>query len=273
MARVYAFPGCQKYTQKRVIDAEAYLYLVHRIAKRVSKRVPMSVDFDDLIGAGTVGLMDAIEKYDWEKCDKFEPYAEIRIKGAIIDQLRAMDWVPRSVRKKANLVENARHEMTQILGREPDDSEMSRHLGMQEQAFRALLREAKAAAKHIRLDAANDGVRSLMVGYGDRKNAEEAVQKEEEKLILAQAIAELDDRAQKMLNLYFVDHLDLKSIGELFGISESRVCQINTQSMKTIRQRIRNGRYQSMAIQRKFTRNNMRDVNRNSSKYKLLRAL
>ncbi len=261
LGEVFAFPGYESQVQRQEIDAEAYLFLVHRVARKISKRLPMHIDFNDLIGAGTLGLMRAAQAYDVQKCDKFEPYAEIRIRGAIIDELRAMDWVPRSLRQKSRRVEQAKSDLHQQLGREPDEEELSRHLGLQGREFQRLLRQTRAAAAQQPISEFNEPATS------PDKNVDLCVARVEEKALLAKAIGTLQEREQQLLNMYYVDELSLKVIGETFGISESRVCQINTESIRKLRKRVPN-------IAREFhTKEPKRRSQRESSGYKLIKVV
>ena len=125
----------QTTTTTTTINAAEHVDLVRKVAKRIARRLPSVVDVDDLVGAGAIGLMDAAQRYDVARCGHFAPYAEIRIRGAILDHLRAMDWLPRSMRAKNRRVDDAERRLKHTLGRAPEASELASFLGVSEQAL------------------------------------------------------------------------------------------------------------------------------------------
>jgi RNA polymerase sigma factor FliA len=222
---------------------EGYLYLVKFVVGRVGSCLPSHIKLDDLYSSGVTGLVKAVEKYDPSKNSKFESYAVLLIKGAIIDELRELDWIPRSVHQKANLISAAQENLQQKLGREPTDKELSEQLGMSEEEFGDVLLKVRPAIL-ISLNSA--------VSHNDEENAPiseriadakaetsfEAADRKECVLILENAIANLPEQERKVLTLYYYEELMLKEIGKIMGISESRVSQIHTKALLKLRGRL-----------------------------------
>jgi RNA polymerase sigma factor for flagellar operon FliA len=221
-----------------------YSPLVKYVAGRVSVGLPQNIEHADLVSYGIFGLIDAIEKFDIERKIKFETYAIARIKGAIIDELRAIDWVPRSVRAKARSVERAYSTLEAKLLRTPTDVEVAAELGMSEGELHNLFTQISFVGI-VALDEVLSvgGERGESATLGDTiadkgQGPVAAFEVEEMKQILAATINRLGDREKMVLTLYYYEGLTLAEIGEVLGVTESRVCQIHTKSVLQLRARL-----------------------------------
>lgn len=219
-----------------------YTTLVRYVASKVAANLPPTVDRDDLVSYGMFGLMDAIQKFDLDKGFKFETYAITRIKGAIIDELRGQDRVPRSVRAKARNLDRANSELESELGRQPDDAELSGRLGISIPELWTLQREA-AVAPVVPLEEPESDDRP---NVGDQlfdaaSNPEDLYGTSEIVELLAAAISTMDERPKTILALYYVEELTLASIGEVLGVTESRVCQLQGQLLGSLTEALLHG--------------------------------
>ena len=222
-----------------------YAPLVTAVAGRVGMRLPAMVEQADLVSYGMFGLIDAIEKYEPGRSVKFETYASARIRGAIIDELRAMDWIPRSVRTKARAVDRAYAELESALHRVPTESEVAARLQMDIRELRALftqLSTVNVAALDELLGAGEDrGDRlSLLDTLGDERtpDPENSFEAQETKFLLARAIDQLGEREKLVLVLYYYDGMTLAEIGRVLGVTESRISQMHTAAMLRLRARL-----------------------------------
>lgn len=212
-------------------------YLAHRIATGL----PPSVDLNDLVNYGVIGLLDACRKYDETKGVKFKTYAETRIRGAILDGMRAADWVPRSVRRKRRDLESAYRLAEQDLGRQATDVEVASRMKMGVEEFRELVRDVQGVALGSleELTAGNDDglERSMLATLRDPDDTDPRVLVEREQMrgIVAEAVAELPEKERLICSLYYYDELTMKEIGLTLGISESRVSQLHTKAMLRVR--------------------------------------
>jgi RNA polymerase sigma factor for flagellar operon FliA len=237
-------PYTEKYSSmtKKINPAERdgliieYSPLIKHIASRIAVRLPAHIERDDLISAGVIGLIDAIEKYDPSKETKFRTYAEIRIKGAILDELRALDWVPRTVRQKANNLSSVYAELEQELGRAADDEEIANHLGISMEEFHETLKNSSGVSLLSIEDLggkSSDGEkRDLLECFAGTKEGEPETLARigEIKEVIARAIDELPEKERLLVSLYYYEDLTMKEIGEVMGITESRVSQIHTKA-------------------------------------------
>jgi RNA polymerase sigma factor for flagellar operon FliA len=222
-----------------------YLYLVRYVAGKMAMSVPPSVEIDDLVSSGVVGLMDAIGKYDPGRDTKFETYAVARIRGAIVDDLRSLDWVPRSVRRKARMIEEAYGSLENELGRAASDEEVSRKLNMSVEEFRSIVEEVVSAGL-LSLDdfvGNQEGERTTriidLVCAKDGVSPSSNIETEEMKDTLANAILNLPEKERTVVALYYYEDMTLKEIGRTLGVSESRVSQIHTKAMLRLRGRLK----------------------------------
>jgi RNA polymerase sigma factor for flagellar operon FliA len=219
--------------------------LIRYIVNRIAVRLPSHIDLDDLHNTGVIGLMDAIEKYDPEKNCKFKTYAEFRIKGAILDQLRSLDWVPRSVRQKSRRLERAYGEVEQRLGRSANDDEVADSLGLQLDKFHELLNQVRGISlvNLEELGAGSDGERSG--GFGDivedvhAENPFASLKLQQMRRIVAETIGTLPEKERLVVSLYYYEDLNMKEIGTILGITESRVCQIHTKAVLRLRSKLK----------------------------------
>ncbi|MCC5948819.1 MAG: RNA polymerase sigma factor WhiG [Nitriliruptoraceae bacterium] len=220
-----------------------YAPLVKYVAGRVAVGMPASVDHADLVSYGIFGLMDAIEKFDLARGFKFETYAITRIRGAIIDELRSVDWVPRSVRAKGRKLEAAVQKLESALRRSPTDEELAEELGWtvdELQDALARLSMTSVAALDEVLDV-GDGDRITLVDTLQDLNVvlpEESFDDQETKQLLRQTITRLTEREQTVLGLYYFEGMTLAQVGEVLGVTESRVCQIHTKAVMSLRAKI-----------------------------------
>src|SRR6187200_3330639 len=223
----------------------AYSPLVKYVAGRMASGLPSHVEEGDLISYGLIGLIGAIERFDLEREIKFETYAVSRIKGAIIDELRSLDWVPRSVRAKARDVEKIHSQLENKLGRAPNEEEMADKLGVSVDDFRTTLLEI-ANSSVLALDdlwtvSDPDGGQVSLLDTIRDPNAidpEEAIDTVELKDRLADAIESLPDRERLVIALYYYENLTLREIGEVLGVTESRVSQLHTKAVLRLKSRL-----------------------------------
>lgn len=216
-----------------------YAPLVTQVASRMIGRLPDTVELGDLVSYGMFGLIDAVEKFQPERGFKFETYAATRIRGAIIDELRAADWVPRSVRSKARIVEQATRELEQELMRPVTDDDVADQLGWHTAEVRTV--RAQVALSHVAaLDSLTshdpdttqiETLLSLSV-----PGAATSVEANERRALLAEAVQNVRDREQEVLRLYYYENLTLAQIGQILGVTESRVSQIHSGAVKKLRE-------------------------------------
>lgn len=215
---------------------EIYAPLVKRIALHLKARLPANVEVDDLIQAGMIGLMDAISHYEQGLGATFETYASIRIRGSMIDELRAFDWVPRSVYQNGKLISNAIHKLTSSLGREPKETEIAQELGVSLNKYHQMLQDS-ASSQLIGFE--DLGVTDDVISENAQNHYEDKpfsyLSSLEFKKALANAIKEIPEREQMVLSLYYNEELNLKEIGKVLTISESRACQLMSQAMGRLR--------------------------------------
>ena len=211
--------------------------LVKRIAYHLAARLPSSVDVDDLMQAGVIGLLDAARHYNSARGASFETYAGIRIRGAMMDELRRNDWAPRSVHRRARAAAEAIHDIEQASGREAREADIAQKLGIALEEYRQIAHDA-ARCHVLSMDARGpddeDGIE-----YAENAEGPDAqLQREEFQNELAQAISEMPERERLVLSLYYTDELNLREIGAVLEVSESRVCQIHGQSLLRLRARM-----------------------------------
>ncbi len=219
-----------------------YIPLIHFVAGRLATRLPPNVSLDDLIGAGAIGLMDALDKYDPSKGVQFKTYAEFRIRGAILDELRSMDWVPRSVRKKIARLERAYLELERELGRPAEDEEVARALNMGLEELYTLLDQAKGVTfldidfikKRLPENHSDEDLFDLIADE-DGPDPFQQLNLMEVKQVLVEAISQLPQKEQLVLSLYYFEELTMKEIGEIMGYTESRISQMHSRAILRLR--------------------------------------
>jgi RNA polymerase sigma factor for flagellar operon FliA len=219
--------------------------LVKYVAGRVAVGLPANIEQADLISYGIFGLIDAIDKYDQSRGIKFETYAISRIRGAIIDELRAIDWVPRSVRFKAREVEKAYQALENKLKRPPSDAEIAQEMGITTDELNHIYTQLSTVSlvaldELMTGDSGQGDKLALVETIEDTRTAGpmEAFESEEMKSILAEAINRLPEREKMVVTLYYFEGLTLAQIGEVLGVTESRICQMHTKAVLGLRGKI-----------------------------------
>jgi RNA polymerase sigma factor for flagellar operon FliA len=220
--------------------------LIRYIVNRIAVRLPSHIDLDDLHNTGVIGLMDAIEKYDPNKNCKFKTYAEFRIKGAILDQLRSLDWVPRSVRQKSRKLERAYGEVEQRLGRSATEDEVADSLGLQIDKFHDLLNQVRGISlvnlEEIRgtnPDGDRSGSFADIIEDVHSENPFASLKLLETKHVISDTIGTLPEKERLVISLYYYEDLNMKEIGNILGITESRVCQIHTKAVLRLHSKLK----------------------------------
>lgn len=223
-----------------------YAPLVKYVAGKVAVGMPQNVEFDDLVGYGVFGLFDAIEKFDPDKHVKFKTYAVTRIRGAIFDELRSLDWVPRSVRQKTRELEETVRRLEASLGRSATDEEIAKEMGVSSKEFEKLVLKISGTSILSLNDVWYTGEDNDKVSIADsiespqNRNPDTIVEKEEIKRVIIEAINELPEKEKKVLVLYYYEDLTLKEIGKVLEVTESRVSQLHTKSIMRLRAKLTN---------------------------------
>jgi RNA polymerase sigma factor for flagellar operon FliA len=239
----------QEYREKRdkaVRDRLILTYapLVKYVAGRLGSSLPAHVDEGDLVSYGLLGLIGAIERYDPDRDIKFETYAIARIRGAIIDELRALDWVPRSVRSRARQIERAIGELEAKLGRAPTDEEIAAKVGVTvdelDNSLTDISRSSIAALDELWSVSGDGDQVSLLDTLEDDNISQpaEVLDETETREALADAIARLPEREKLVVTLYYYEELTLREIGEVLGVTESRVSQLHTKAILRLKSRL-----------------------------------
>jgi RNA polymerase sigma factor for flagellar operon FliA len=232
----------QKGTKKIGIDPTARDRIIREYAQkikfmgyRLSYRLQPNIDIDDLISAGVIGLMDAMEKYDPSRETLFKTYAEFRIRGAMLDEIRSMDWVPRSVKEKAGLLHRTMSQLEKKHGRAPTEEEIAKALSMSLEEYQEFsLRASGMAMISIEdLGIGEDGDRDILecIGEEEQRDPLTLLLTEDTKQTLVEAIENLPEKERKVVSLYYYNELTMKEIGKVLSVTESRVSQIHTQAM------------------------------------------
>lgn len=228
----------------REVFVHQYAALVKYVAGKVAMGMPQNIEFDDLVGYGVFGLLDAIEKFDPSRDIKFKTYAVTRIRGAIYDELRAIDWVPRSIRQKAKELENVVGKLESKLGRTARDEEIAEQLGIPIEEFRQTLLKLSGTVVHSINDTWFTGDDNDKVSIGEtiespnELNPDTIIEKEEVKKMIVKTIEELPEKEKKVLILYYYEDLTLKEIGEVLNVTESRVSQLHTKAIMRLRSKL-----------------------------------
>lgn len=220
-----------------------YSPLIKFIAQKIAVRLPSNIELDDLMSAGVIGLMDAIDKYDPNRDNKFKTYAEFRIRGAILDELRSQDWVPRSIRDKAKLVEKTMVQLEADLGRSPTDEEVAAALKVTIDEFHDLVNQVRPVSllsiddQQTFSNVDKKSILNLLEGC-KLNNPFNQLNIKTVKDQVAQAIEELPERQRLVLSLYYYEDLNLKEIGKVLRVTESRVSQLHAQAVVRLRAKL-----------------------------------
>ena len=223
-----------------------YAGLIKFIASKIASRLPANIELDDLISSGVIGLMDAIDKYDSSRDNKFKTYAEFRIRGAILDELRSQDWVPRSIREKAKILERAYSKIEQEKGRQATDEEACIELGMTTEQYHEMLNEVRSVSLLSYDDITNlsNADKRSLHGNGEAGSKVPTPFSEVSvaglKKLVAEAIEDLPEKQRLVLSLYYYEDLNLKEIGRVLDVTESRVSQLHSQAILKLKARLRN---------------------------------
>jgi RNA polymerase sigma factor for flagellar operon FliA len=220
-----------------------FAHVIRAMAHRLAFRLPAYLDAQDLISVGTIGLMDAMDKYNPHREAKFKTYAEFRIRGAMLDEIRSMDWIPRSVHERIGLLQRTHTELLNRLGHPPTDDEVAMELKMSRDELDDFITRARGAVM-VSIDDLNvqepDG-HTIVKMLADTHNPDPlaALVNERERESIGQAIQLLSEKERLVLTLYYYEELTMKEIGELLKVTESRVCQIHTKAILRLKAQLR----------------------------------
>ena len=226
-------------TQKNVRDAliVQYIYLIRYVVGRVKVTLPATISIEDIAGYGVEGLINAIERYSPQKNTRFETYALIRIRGAILDRIRAQDFLPRSVRKKIKDIKNAQEHLKQELGRIPTTTEVANYLDMEPDKVNQLLAEDTTMTSIYEKKGSSEDSLEIIDTIQDtnKLNPQEQMEEKNIKQQLEKALQRLPERERVIMVLYYQENMTLKEIGATLNMSESRVCQLHAQSIMKLK--------------------------------------
>lgn len=234
--------------QLRDMFIRQYMPLVKYVAGKIAVGMPGSVEFDDLVGFGQFGLLDAINKFDPEKNVKFKTYAVTRIRGAVFDELRQLDWVPRSVRQKSREIEDTIVRLESNLGRTASDAEVASAMGLSEADFQQTVLKVSGTSILSLNDVWYSGDDSDHMSIGDSieapssLNPDVIVEREEIRRVIIEAINELPEKEKMVLVLYYHEDMTFKEIGQVLEVSESRISQLHTKANLRLRAKLTNVR-------------------------------
>lgn len=216
--------------------------LVKRIAHHLKAKLPGSVEVDDMIQAGMMGLLEAANRYDELRGAQFETYAAQRIRGAMLDELRQSDWLPRSMRRDMRRIEQAIHKLQQQLGKAPSESEIAAEMGMALADYQQMLFESRGAQLIYYEDFhEQDGDEGFFDRHeiGNEPDPLDMLRDSRFRSALIQAIEELPERERMLMGMHYEQEMNLREIGEVMGVSESRVCQLHSQAVARLRSRLK----------------------------------
>ncbi|MDR1209400.1 MAG: FliA/WhiG family RNA polymerase sigma factor [Clostridiales bacterium] len=223
-----------------------YAHLVKFVAGRLSIHIGQHVEFDDMLSYGIFGLIDAIDKFDFDKGVKFETYASLRIRGSIIDSIRKMDWVPRTLRQRNKLLDQAFADLENELGREPTEYELSEKLGISLYETQELIKKSSVATLISLNDYLDQNHETAFMSTSGAAidTPDTQYEKQEIRQMLIDAIDKLSDKEKKVITLYYFEDLTLKEISGIMGVSESRISQIHSKAVSRLKARL--GKYKAV---------------------------
>jgi RNA polymerase sigma factor for flagellar operon FliA len=234
------------YNARGTLDRQDYVRqyapLVRRLAHQMIAKLPANVELDDMIQAGMMGLMDAVGRYEESQGTQFEAYASSRIRGAMLDELRANDWLPRSARKGQRDIENAIHRLEQKLRRAPSEAEIARELNVPVATYQSMLNDARGAQLIYfdDLGHAEDDEDYLERHVADEGgDPGEILRDKRFRTALVASIEELPERERQLMGMYYEQEMNLREIGAVMGVTESRVCQLHGQAVARLRAKLK----------------------------------
>ncbi len=235
------------YTAQGTLDkskqVDQYIPLVRRLAHHLIAKLPASVQIDDLIQAGLIGLMDAITRFEEGQGAQFETYASQRIRGSMLDELRSADWMPRGVRQAQRKIETATLKAEQKLGRSASEKEIAEVLGVSLDEYQEMLFDSRGASLVFYDDYADDGdgegYLDRQIGGDEEANPFEMLGDQRFRENLIQAIEDLPEREKMLMGLYYEQELNFREIAAVLGVTESRVCQLHTQAVSRLKAKLR----------------------------------
>ena len=235
--------GYDTYSKKATLSIDSivqqYGYLVKKIAYHLLARLPDSVDVDDLTQAGMMGLIEAYKRFESTKGASFETYAGIRIRGSMMDEVRKSDWAPRSVRRNGRAITNAIKELEATLGREASDTEVAAHMGIEIEEYHEMIHSSMTTQLFSYEEMLDSDASNLDSTESDNENTPyDLVEDGDFQSELVKEIDQLPEREKLVLSLYYNEELNLKEIGAVLGVSESRVSQIHSQAAMRLRARL-----------------------------------
>ncbi|KAB2313495.1 RNA polymerase sigma factor FliA [Betaproteobacteria bacterium SCN2] len=218
-----------------------YLPLVKRIAYHMMARLPASVEVDDLIQVGLIGLMDAVSRFDGSQGAQFESYATQRIRGAMLDDLRDADWLPRHIRQKSRQIESAINKLAQRHGRPPTELEISAEMGISLADYQSMLGDVKGNQLLYYEDFSDEESSDFLERYlvDDVSDPLSLLEDDGFRKGLIQAIEDLPEREKNLMGMYYEQDMNLKEIGAVMGVSESRICQLHSQAVARLRAKMK----------------------------------
>ena len=231
-------PDAKSDTENALV--QKYLPLVSAVVNRLAMTLPEHVDHDDLYSVGLIGLLQALRNYNPACGTSFETYARVRIRGAMLDELRRMDWVPRTIHEKARRIKQVLGDLEQKLGKTPTEAQMAKAMDLSLKDYQELLDEVRPAA-FVCLDAVNtsedgdSGPLYEVIADQAHEGPLEKVSNNELKQVIFERLKELPDMQRKVLALYYLEDMHLREIAEVFKLTESRICQIHAQAILSIR--------------------------------------
>jgi RNA polymerase sigma factor for flagellar operon FliA len=233
--RLYSTSGSQP--QNKLVTEHAQL--VKRIAQHLLGRLPASVQLEDLIQSGMIGLLEAFKNYDFSKGASFETYASIRIRGSMLDEIRKGDWAPRSVHRNTRRISEAIREIEHLTGRDPRNAEVAKNLNLDLDEYHQLLKESNGSRMFAFYDV---GLTEDIMAEGMSVTSSgplDKLQQEDFKQRLGEVVETLPERERLVLKLYYHEELNLREVGEILGVSESRVSQIHSQAMARLQAQLK----------------------------------
>ena len=222
---------------------EEYLPMIQCVARRISSRLPANIQYNDLISSGVIGLMDAISKYDPSRNNKFKTYAEFRVRGSILDSLRSQDWTPRSIRDKAKKIHRTAKALELKLSRPPTEQEMADALEISLEGYHNMLNQTQEVSL-VSIDESSlfyyiDKNVVLKMLEDTDSSLSQINQKSIHKIII-EAIEELPERQRMVLSLYYYEEFNLRKIGQILKVTESRVSQLHAQAIEKLKSKLMN---------------------------------